>query len=343
MNLEKIEEMERDLRRKLDSNLKSRRENRERISKATESDLKMYEKVEEAIRTLEDYSKYGPNNPDEILSWHRGVTEEDLGEIGSYISSLAVGVRRNNSRFGIKGKKRIERLKNVLDLAEKFYKASPKGDKKIPGQFDFERAAKDAEKKVLKEISREGLSVVEKDIKEAKKDKRKEHYEDAIKTIREVFDLIKGAHYKSGVLSGEELDEIKSKIGGSKRFYNVIESIYNVANNSNDSNFLRDVYLMIKDYKRIVKTAEEQRSEKLRGLEQRVGSALAIIGVAGSIFFLSPSLTGNVILNMSRNALNWIGIGSFFLIVLGVLLLIYSKNKKKNKKSKTKKKGKSKK
>lgn len=54
------------------------------------------------------------------------------------------------------------------------------------------------------------------------------------------------------------------------------------------------------------------RKEK-KDLGSKVSSVVALLGVIGGLFFLSPNLTGNVVANASQTTSSWIG---------GVLLLI---------------------
>ena len=69
---------------------------------------------------------------------------------------------------------------------------------------------------------------------------------------------------------------------------------------------------------------EKVKKGKWHGLEGKV--AVALVLIIGSIFFLSPNITGNVIGNLSNNNSNFLG-AILFILGIGFLLFIFRRNK----------------
>jgi hypothetical protein len=68
-----------------------------------------------------------------------------------------------------------------------------------------------------------------------------------------------------------------------------------------------------------------------KNLEGKVGATTAIIGLLGSILFLSSNFTGNAIGNISRSSGNWIGVVLFLVGIAGGLLYFRRKFSKRTK------------
>jgi len=77
--------------------------------------------------------------------------------------------------------------------------------------------------------------------------------------------------------------------------------------------------------KELKEFAEKNALSKRRGLESKITAGIAIIGFIGSVSFLSPNLTGNVIENLNSSVNNGIGI---ILLLIGLVgSFFYLKNK----------------
>jgi hypothetical protein len=94
----------------------------------------------------------------------------------------------------------------------------------------------------------------------------------------------------------------------------------------------------IKTYKEVGKYVGEHildEEQRVRGLEQKVTSVVAIAGFLGSLFFIGSNVTGNAIADLSTNTTS--RVGGVLLVVGLVAGFFWIKNKKKNSNSKSKK------
>jgi len=78
---------------------------------------------------------------------------------------------------------------------------------------------------------------------------------------------------------------------------------------------------------RVRELTGDSKAKLMRNLQewQRVRKGLAILGIVGSIFFLSSNITGNVIADMTTKTTSFLGAG--FLIVGLVAGFLWLKNK----------------
>lgn len=81
----------------------------------------------------------------------------------------------------------------------------------------------------------------------------------------------------------------------------------------------------VSELKQIGKEAGEELAKK-RKLEAKITSTLAIGGLIGGLFFLSPTFTGNAIVNLNIEKTNWIG-GVLFVIGLIGALFVFRRKK----------------
>ncbi|MBI2046844.1 hypothetical protein HYT26_01620 [Candidatus Pacearchaeota archaeon] len=104
-----------------------------------------------------------------------------------------------------------------------------------------------------------------------------------------------------------------------KRVEEIAQNKWRKSDSTNGAVEYSSIVFLMQGLKDNIRERLERR--KSSGLEKTSSIAVAIIGILGGIFFLSPNLTGNVIGNMTNSTSSIIGvtlliiglIGSFFL------------------------------
>ncbi len=84
-----------------------------------------------------------------------------------------------------------------------------------------------------------------------------------------------------------------------------------------------DSHLISEAYKAVKNKVEKTRRHS--GLDSSLSSVLAIAGILGGLFFLSPNMTGNAIANVSQNSGNILGA---VLLVVGLIAGFFSVKKR---------------